>query len=481
MKDQDVWKEGSLDPKDWSNFKELGQKMLHDLFEYVENVGDKRLWKPLDNKKLNQYQMSVPMDSQTLEQCYNDFYYDILEPNSPMNLHPGFWGWVMGCGNPIGVLAEMISAGLNSNVIGGHQISCKVEEQVLQWFKELFRFPSESSGIFTSGCSMANIIGLAVARNQAAGQMIKLLGIQNLPNKLVLYTSKERHSSIDKAVDLLGIGRKNLRIIPTDDQFKISIEALEEAIAEDLQNGLLPFCVVANVGTVNTGAVDDLEQISEICNKANLWLHVDGAFGALAALSDELKDRVRGLHLADSLAFDLHKWMYLPYGVGCVLVQNRQAHLEAFSSDGDYIVHKEAWFSDFGVELSRGFLALKVWMSLKAYGVRHFGQLIKKDVDHAAYLAKRVEINAHLELLAPVSLNIVCFRYAGKSLSDEKLNQLNKQIVMTLQLEGKVFPSETLINNRYAIRVAVTNYRSQTEHFDYLLERVTELGNRISK
>lgn len=473
------WKPGSLEPQNWDEFAQYGQQILADLFRYLEHVDQEKVWKPIGKNTLNRINEPAPIAPQGLEQSYTDFFETILPAHSPMNVHPRFWGWIMGCGNPVGVLAEMLAAGLNANVIGGTQLSCKIEELVLDWLKQVVEFPSTASGILTSGCSMANLIALTTARNQA-NQTIRQQGLGALSQPLVLYTSQERHHSIDKAVEILGLGREQLRLVPTDDQFRMCLRELASAIEQDRARGLQPFCIVATAGTTNTGAVDDLAALADLAAQQQIWLHVDGAFGALAVLSAETKPLLNGLSRADSLAFDLHKWMYLPYGVGCVLIQDQAAHLAAFAADADYIAHKEPWFSDYGIELSRGFLALKVWMCLKTYGLAHFGQLIAKDIQHARYLADAIKRAPALELLAPVSLNIVCFRYVGSGQTEAQLDTINKRIVMFLQFEGRLFPSETIVDRTYAIRVSITNYKSQPSDFDALVERVVQLGHKLT-
>lgn len=474
------WNEDSLDPKDWGEMKSVGNKVLDDIFNYLENIEQEKIWKPLTNKILKDINTSVPNEPMGLEQCYEEFCSSILTHHSPMNIHPGFWGWVMGCGNPVGVLAGILATGLNSNVIGGTQLTCKIEEQVLGWFKEIFGFPKGASGILTNGCSEANLIALAVARNSVANEAIKKKGLQHLKDRFVLYTSNERHHSIDKAVELLGLGNENIRLIPVDDRFRVRMDALEQAIAADRASGLRPLCIVGNVGTVNTGAIDNLEKISEIAKREGLWFHIDGAFGAFACLSEKHKSLLEGIKLADSLAFDLHKWMYMPYGIGCVLIKDKEAHYKTFTAEADYVQHKEAWFSDYGISLSRGYSALKIWMCLKTYGLNRFTSLIERDMQHADYLAGLIQSEPDLELLSPVELNIVCFRYNPGQYDNETLNNINKRIIMSLQFEGKVFPSDTFIGNKYAIRAAITNYRSTKELFDLLIARVTYLGDKLN-
>jgi len=474
-----MWEDNSLEPKDWESFKECGKQILVDLFNYIEDIDNEKVWKPMSKGTIEKLEEPIPVECQSIEESYQEFLETILKTNSPMNIHPGFFGWVMGCGNPVGVLAEMLAAGMNSNVIGGTQVPCKVENQVIDWLKSLFGFGHYSSGVLTSGCSEANLIALTVARNQVENSKVKQQGLCGIKEKMIFYTSVERHHSVDKAIEIIGVGSNNLHLVPVNEEFQMDINALEEMIVNDQEAGYYPIGVIANLGTVNSGAVDDLSKIYEITTRENLWLHVDGAFGALAALTEKYKKLGNILNKVDSLAFDLHKWLYMPYGVGCVLVQNQKSHYETFAASSEYINHREVWYSDYGFELSRGFDALKVWLCMKTYGLNKYKALIEADLKKATYLGELILRYKELELLSPVSLNIVCFRYRGKKTDDEQINSINKRILMSLQFEGKVFPSETSLNGKYAIRVSIANYKCQKNNLEYLVKRVLEIGRKI--
>lgn len=301
-----------------------------------------------------------------------------------------------------------------------------------------------------------------------------------------MYASTETHSSVQKAVELLGLGDDALHKIPVNDQFEIDITALEAAIAEDRAAGRMPFCVVGNAGTVNTGAIDDLASLAELCRREKLWFHVDGAFGAIAALDPEYRARLRGMEQADSLAFDLHKWMYLPYEAGCVLVRHPEAHRATFSLTPGYLTHAtrgtaagDLWFSELGPQLSRGFRALKVWMCIKEHGLDRFAELVRGNIAQARHLASLVEREPELELLAPVPLNIVCYRYRAAGLDEDALNELNAELLIRLQESGVAVPSNAMLNGRYALRVANTNYRSTSEDFDLLVRETVRVGRRL--
>jgi glutamate/tyrosine decarboxylase-like PLP-dependent enzyme len=375
---------------------------------------------------------------------------------------------------------------MNPNVWGGDQIANYVEAQVIQWFIEAFNFPSNSSGLLVSGGSMANLVGLTVARNSKSGFDIRTEGVHNAPSLLTIYGSTETHNSVQKAVELLGLGNKAYRRIPVNDSFQIDTEALETAIAEDRGRGLQPICIIGNAGTVNTGAVDDLDALANISSRENLWYHIDGAFGSLAALSPELRQHVDGLERADSLAFDLHKWMYMPFEIGCALVREEESHRKSFSVSTDYLEHTERgagagthMFSDYGVQLSRGFRALKAWMSIKEYGIRKYGRLIKQNVEQAAYLSELIDTSDNLERLAPTSLNIVCFRFVADGMDEFLLNAINREILLRLHESGVAVPSYTTLKGKYALRVAITNHRSQRGDFDILVNEVEKIGQAI--
>ncbi len=479
-------KEETLDPEDWEELRQFGHQMVDDMLDWLQTLRERPVWQPVPAEVKARFQQSLPLEAQNLREVYHDFLTDVLPfPNG--NQHPRFWGWVHGTGTPFGMLAEMLAAGMNPNVGFGEQSAVYVEKQVIDWCKEMLGFPATASGILVSGCTMANLTGLTVARNSKAGFNVQQQGLQNSASKMVLYGSSETHNSIHKAVEILGLGSESLRRIPVHTDFRIDLDALQRAIAEDRAKGLKPFCVIGNAGTVNTGATDDLNGLADLCASEGLWFHIDGAFGALAALSPQYRPVLKGMERADSLAFDLHKWMSMPYEAGCVLIRHPDKHHESFSASGAYLlplsrgVASGIWFSEYGVQLSRGFRALKVWLSIKGNGINKYRRLIEQNISQAAYLASLIESSPNLELLAPVPLNIVCFRFVKEGLNEDQLTELNKEVLLRLQESGIAVPTYTIIRGKFAIRCSITNHRSRQEDFELLVDQVRKIGRVLEK
>ncbi len=479
--------EMSLDPQDWEAMRDLGHRMVDDMLDYLRTRRENPVWQETPEAVKTRLKAGAPMEAQGAEAAYEDFVQDVL-PYVMGNTHPRFWGWVMGPGTPMGMLADMLASGVNPNMGGGDHASSLVEAQVIDWFKELLGFPADSSGLMVSGGSMANWVGLVVARYAKAGFDVRKEGLYGSSRRLIVYCSTETHSSVRKAIEVMGMGSESLREIPVNEHFEINIDVLEAAITADRAAGHQPICIVGTAGTVNTGAIDDLNRLAAIAKREDLWYHVDGAIGALVALSPNYAALVEGAKRADSLAFDLHKWLYVPFEAGCVLVRSAETHRRAFSLTPEYLKHAERgvaagslWFSDYGLQLSRGFRALKVWMSLKEHGVHKYGQLIQQNIEQAQYLGWLVNQKPELELLAPVALNIVCFRYHIAGWDDAALNAFNEELLLRLQEGGLAIPSSTTLNGCYAIRAAITNHRSRREDFDLLVQEVLRLGHELEK
>ncbi len=473
----------SLDPADWEAFKDLAHRLLDDVLDHVRAVPERPVWRPVPAAVRQALAQPLPVQGQGIERTWREAR-ELILPYPTGNGHPRFWGWVHGSGTASGVLAELVAAAINANCGGRDHGAIYVERQVIEWCRQLFDFPEGSSGILVSGTSMATLIGLAVARHHLAGTDVRANGSRNAP-ALVGYASAEAHGSVARAFELLGLGRTALRLIPADRDYRIDLEALRGAVARDRDLGARPFLVVGTAGTVNTGAIDDLAGLADLCAKEDLWLHVDGAFGALIAFSNTLKPRLAGIERADSLAFDFHKWLHVPYDAGCVLVRRGDLHRAAFAMSPDYLRRTgrglgggDPWFCDYGPELSRGFRALKVWFTLKEHGAGRLGAMIERNCEQARYLAERIAAEPHLELMAPVALNIVCFRLRPTGLDDAGLDRLNADIAAELQESGIAAPSTTMLAGRTVIRVCLTNHRTRQSDLDVLIEAVLSFGER---
>lgn len=474
--------EESLDPASWDEIRAHGHAALDELFDWLRTVRDRPAWQPMPAEVRAALRGAAPVEGEGLESAWAAFRRLVL-PYPWGNVHPRFWGWVVGTGSPSGAIAELATAVLNVNAGGGNHAAPYVEAQVLDWFKHLLGFPPEASGLLVTGGSVANLVALAAARD-AADPAISAGGLVRAGHELVFYASAETHNSVHKAAKVLGLGLDGLHLVPVDAAHRLDLRELERALAEDRARGRRPCCVIGNAGTVNTGAIDDLAAIGTLCRREGLWFHVDGAFGALVALSDRLKPLVRGMEAADSIAFDLHKWMYMPYDVGCVLVRDAGAHRRPFATEATYLSRLERGAAPLdhdpgtlGPELSTEFRALKVWLLLKEHGVAKYARLIEQNVAQAAYLAERVRADPALELMAPVPLNVVCLRYRGDGPGD--LNAINREVLMRIQERGIAIPSATTLGGRFAIRVAITNHRSRREDFDVLVEAVLAIGREV--
>jgi len=474
-----------LDPRDPQAFRALAHRVLDDALDGLEQVADGPAWRPVPASVKAALVEPVPQRPAPLAAVYAEFR-ALIEPYATGNRHPRFLGWVHGNGTPSGVLAEMLAATLNANTGGREQSAVYVERAVIAWAAEIFGFPPGASGILTSGTSLANLIAVLAARRHRLGDDVRVRGLRD--RRLVGYALRAVHRSVPAAFDIAGLGSAALRRIATCPDHRIAIDCLAAEIAADRAAGRQPFVVVATAGTVDAGAIDDLEALADLCSAEGLWLHVDGAFGALAILSPEHRPLLRGIERADSIAFDFHKWLHVPYDAGCVLVRDAELHRAAFAAPAAYLAPAAAgtaagqpWFADYGPELSRRFRALAIWFAFKEHGTARLGAAIAANCRQAARLGARIAAAPDVELAAPVGLNIVCFRFADVRLSDAALDEINAAIVIDVQESGIAVPSSTFVDGRCAIRLNLTNHRVTDADLDLTLEAIVASGRRLAE
>jgi len=467
----------SLDPDNWEDLRAQGHRMLDDMVDSLRTLRERPLWQAPMPEARARYRAPLPRAGGRLEDAHAQFMAEVAAYGSG-NRHPGFMGWVQGGGTAVGMLAEMLAGGLDANLGGRDHMPIEVERQVVAWMAELFGFPTSASGIFLTGTSTANLCAVMIARDRALGVEVRAEGVRD-PG-IAAYASRAVHACIVRAMDMTGLGTDRLRLIETDADGRISLPALERAIAADRAAGIKPFLVVGSAGTVDIGALDDLTGLADIAAGAGATFHVDGALGALGVLAPQVAPRLKGIERADSLALDFHKLGQAPYDAGLLLVRDAAAHKRTFSyGDAPYLRHAERglaggewWPCDYGPDLSRSFRALKVWFMLKTYGLDALGGVIGRACDLARALAARVEAAPELELMAPVALNIVCFGYRGGD---------NAAIAADLQEAGRVAPSTTTLSGRTAIRAAIVNHRTGIEDIEALVEGVLALGRGQSR
>lgn len=467
----------SLDPPDWSELRAVGHRMLDDMMDHLAGLRDGPVWRKMPEAARAELRSGLPAGPTPVDAVYDEVQ-RLVVPYATGNLHPRFMGWVHGGGTPVGMLAEMLAGALNANLGGRDHAPIEMERQVIAWAAEMLGFPAEASGVLVTGTSMANMIGVLIARTRALGVSVRRTGVDGA--RLAAYTSEQAHGCLPRAMDMAGLGRDALRMVPCDADGRMRLDALRALVAADRQAGLRPFLLAGTAGTVNTGAVDDLDALGAFARAEGLWFHVDGAFGAIALLEPSLRPLLAGIERADSVAFDFHKWAQVPYDAGCIVVRDPARQLETFGADAAYLRREDRglagggiWPCDLGPDLSRGFRALKVWMTLKTYGADRIGAVVRRTCDLAAYLAARVDAEPELERLAPVALNIVCFRFVA---ADLELNRLNAEIVADLQEDGIAAPSTTTVNGALVIRAAIVNHRTVEADMDALVDAVLAAG-----
>ena len=461
-----------------NEFRRLAQQVIELAADYLQRLDDQRIAPRTTGSETQRRFHSLAPETGLRDEALNDLR-DVMRLSRAQNGR--FFGYVLGSGDPVGAVADLLASVLNQNVTAWRSgpAAVVIEQTVVGWFAQAIGCP-EFSGHLTGGGSSANLMGLAMARETRAAA-----NERGAASGGVIYASTEIHMSIPKSVALLGIGRDNLRLIPVDERFSIIPEKLEGEILRDKAAGKTPLAVVASAGTVSTGTIDPLRQIAEVARRHGAWFHIDGAYGTLAAIAD--RQKFDGMELADSISLDPHKWLYQPLDCGCLLYRSPEAARRTFSHTGDYAralnadpVEGFAFFEE-SIELSRRFRALKIWLSMRYHGLNAFRQSIAKDLAQARRLGEAIRNESELELLAPVELSAVCFRYRGQgSNREEDLNRLNLAILQRVIERGRIYLSNALLQHRFCLRACIVNHRTTDADVDCVVPEVLAAAKEIS-
>lgn len=464
----------SLDPQDWKAFREQAHRVLDDCIDRLEHARE-HPWRPVPTEVRDALSLGDANDGVGTDVVAREMV-ELILPYATGNTHPRWFGWVHGTGLVSGLLSEMVAATMNSNCGGRDHGAAYVEREVISWCKRVFDFPETASGVLVAGTSQATVVALAVARQKALGDASRKQGIcHDAP--LTAYAVMGVHNAIVKALELLGLGSEALRRVPADSQTGgMNLIELRKSIAADRAHGKRPFCIIGTAGSVDSGAYDDLDALATICAEEKLWLHVDGAFGAWTKIAEDPWNLLsRGIERADSLATDFHKWMYVQYDCGLVLIRDEKDHRAAFAARPAYLAGQaqgvgggEPWFCDYGTDLSRGFRALKVWTALRCYGRTALGRAITRNCELARLMGDYVSEAEELRLVLPVQSNLCCFSVVD----DEHANAWNTQIAQELQMQGEAVFSTTKINGLTVMRAAITNHRTRPEDIRIAIDAV---------
>ena len=474
-----------LDPADWPAFRALAHRIVDGGLDHIQHRRDQPVWRQMPPDQRARWDAPLSEGPAPLDQIWADLSANLL-PYGMGNTHPRFFGWYMGGSTPSGALADFLAAIEASNMGGGDTAAAGMDQQVCRWVTAAMGFPASASATLTSGGSMANLIGLQVARNAMAGVDVRAEGITNLPQPLVFYASDEVHSATQKALEALGLGARALHVIPTNADFRMDLTALAAAVALDRAAGKKPACVIGTAGTTSTGSIDDLAALAAFCAEQGLWFHVDGAIGAILRLSETHRSLVAGLEHADSLALDLHKWFQAPFECGCAVMRDSQRHFDTFNMHPPYLQAAERgvaagpFLGDYGLELSRSLKALKVWMALREHGSAAFGRLFDQQIALAQRLTRALQASADFEITAPTVINIVNFRHRGHpGMTEDQIKTFNIELMLRLQESGIASPSDTTIQGRHSLRAAIVNHRCQPQDIDLFVAALHQTGAEL--
>jgi glutamate/tyrosine decarboxylase-like PLP-dependent enzyme len=476
---------------DAAEFRKLGHALVDRIAELLDTLPDRRVTTGLTPPEVRALIGDGPLPEQGAPAAdVLDHATRVLVENSLFNGHPRFWGFITSSPAPIGILGDLLASAVNPN--GGEYVlspvATEIERQAVRWVAELLGYPARCGGIMVSGGNMANMVALLAARRARADWDVRQDGLRGGTAPLVVYASGETHTWLQKATDLFGFGLAAIRWIDTDEGQRMKVSELERAITEDRKAGRVPLLVVGTAGTVSTGAVDPLVDILAVCRRHDVWFHVDGAYGAPAAVLPEASADLKAISLADSIAVDPHKWLYAPIEAGCTLVRNPQHLHDAFAFHPRYYAFADGGsvepainFHEYGPQNSRGFRALKVWMALRQVGRVGYERMIRDDI--ALARAMHAAVSRHPDLQAfTCELSIATFRYVPPDVdrraadAQEYLDALNARVVERLQLGGELFVSNAVIGGRYLLRACVVNFRTTLEDAEAVPVIVARVG-----
>ncbi|MFY9910914.1 MAG: aminotransferase class I/II-fold pyridoxal phosphate-dependent enzyme [Candidatus Sulfotelmatobacter sp.] len=456
-------------------FRDLGHEVVDLLAEYFDQIENKRVFPDAEPRMVNHlFSEPLPQNPSSPDVVLDEIK-DKLIPFCTNVGHPGYMGLITPSPNPVGVIADFISSALNQN-IGAYSIgpsAVAMERRVVRWLTDLCGYDENAGGNLTSGGMMANFIGLKVGRDAVTNDRAQHEGVHE---RWAVYASEERHVSVDKAVDCIGLGRNALRPLPADANFQVRIDALEEAIAQDKKNGIRPMAIVGIFGTTNTGSVDDIRELRHIADREKMWLHVDAAYGGGMLLSHEWPMRDRGLELADSITIDPHKWFYAPLDAGAVLVKNHCRLTASFGMKPSYLTdefdqaNERYQYYVHGLEQSRRFRSLKVWMSFKRYGARQIGEWIDNNVRQAKHLCALAAQHPEFEAATIPPMSAICIRYAGAPISEDESKRLHAEVALRIEQSGRFWISTTELKGKTWFRINPVNFRTRQEHIDQLFD-----------
>jgi aromatic-L-amino-acid decarboxylase len=455
-------------------FREVGHQVVELLAEYLEHIEEKPVFPNVEPSTLtNFFAEPLPQNPSSPEKVLAELQEKLL-PYCTHVGHPGYMGLITPSPNPVGIIADFICSALNQN-IGAYTIgpaAVAMERRTVRWLTDLVGYDASAGGNLTSGGMMANFVGLKLARDSVSGDRTQQDGVRE---QWAVYASEERHVSVDKAVDAIGVGRAALRALPTDAEFQVRLDALEEAIAADRKRGIRPMCIVGIFGTTNTGAVDPVRELRKIADREGMWLHADAAYGGGMLLSHAWPMRDRGLALADSITIDPHKWFYAPLDAGAILVKDDRRLTASFGMKPSYLTdeldraNERYQYYVHSFEQSRRFRGLKVWMSFKRYGANQIGEWIDNNVRQAKHLYSLAAKNPEFEAASEPPMSAICIRYRGADLDEAQSKELHAEVARRIEESGKFWISTTELKGKTWFRINPVNFRTRTEHMDQLL------------